>query len=188
LFFCFSSGCVSSSQSLSLTTHTISTLRACQFRFNRKQTNVEHRQNFLGFSKTLSVFWCHGECAKQWKAIETSEKLRKITQNNETANNRYTATLGKALVHCTVAIWQLTWNEHCSMPLFGQVAIISYSREQIRPAERGYRPSYAADENLWVPLNHRSLSMQSKYFYNKQDSFFQFIAGPKSNWCSSASQ
>jgi len=44
-------------------TLTISTLRACQFFFNRKQTNVKQRQNFLAFPKT-SVFWCHGECAK----------------------------------------------------------------------------------------------------------------------------
>jgi hypothetical protein len=30
--------------------------------------------------------------------------------------------------------------------------------------------------------------MQSKYFYNKQDLIFQFITGPKSNWCPSAKQ
>ena len=37
-------------------TLTISTLHLRQFFFDRKQPNVEHRQNFLASSKTLSVF------------------------------------------------------------------------------------------------------------------------------------
>jgi hypothetical protein len=38
----------------------------------------------LAFSKTLSVIWCHGECAKLGKTIKTNDKQG---ENNEKQRN-----------------------------------------------------------------------------------------------------